>query len=125
MPESSAIAAMPVASAAVRALTSALAAKVSPVSAGNTTSSGSARTCQPGSRPLNSRTLCSLRVDKTSSGMELTGQFAADGCSLRDTQFCNALRGELKQLVERSLRERRAFGRCLNFDEPVVTGHHD
>ena len=59
----------PVAACAARALPSAFSAKVSPVSGGSSTSSGSGSSSMPGSASRSSRSLCSLRVARTSAGI--------------------------------------------------------
>src|SRR5690349_5409326 len=64
IPESSAITTSPVASRAARALISALASKLSPVSGGRTTSSGSGRRSTPGNNSAISFTLWGLRVER-------------------------------------------------------------
>ena len=129
MPESSANAGRPVASAAARALISALSANVSPVSGGSSTLVGqrhdacAARRIRP-----NSLSLCALRVASTSSigcSARVDAGQAADGLGLRLAELLDAGLGEREQVVERGARERRALGRRLHLDEAAVAGHDD
>ena len=127
MPESSATAGMPVAAAAARALPSAFSANVSPVSGGSSTSSGSGTSSCGASRICrSSRSLCSLRVARTSLtlGAE-SGASPAPPPGLGGSRSCSMpAGGQRQQLVERRARERRALGRGLDLDEAAVAGHH-
>ena len=139
MPESSAIAAVPVGGAAARALPSAFPAKVSASSGGSSTSAGSARSAiEPGPPDASSRSnsirLCSLWVAQLAArpGHTLTRPAPAQGgwClldhrGLDRTQPLDAVGGECQQLVEMGPRQGRALGRGLNLHQPAVAGHHD
>src|SRR5436190_15419631 len=118
MPESSPIAASPVAAWAVRAFSSAIAAKDSPSSGGSSTPSGSGRRSKPGSSSRISRSLCLLAVAKINGGLPPGDAFL----DLAQPRYPHL--GEPQQLVERCARERRALGGRLNLDEPTLTGHH-
>ena len=71
----------------------------------------------------NSRTLCALRVARTS--------LTAAGAAMRRAPATRAqlarcpLRGEREQLVEVRARQRRALGGRLDLDEPALAGHDD
>src|SRR5215213_8166956 len=105
MPESSAIAARPVASAAARALISAFAAYVSPSSGGLGMPSGSGSSCTDGRSRSNSRSLWALRV---ASSSRMAGA-SADGGGLELAQLVDAVLCQDEQLVQVRARERRAF----------------
>src|SRR4051812_12281941 len=125
MPESSAIATCPVAAAAARALISAFSSKVVPVSGGSTTSSGSGSTRCGASSGSNSRSLCALRVERTSSTvLGRSGDRGAECCLLGLAQPLDPGGAEGEQVVERGARERRALGGGLDLHEAAVAGHH-
>src|SRR3954464_399850 len=119
IPESSAIVTSPVASREARALISALASKVSPVSGGSATSSGSGRRSTPGSSSAISPTLCWLRVaritDAPPSGTDPL---------LHLPQAADPELGQAQQLVERGAGERRPLRRRLHLDQTALAGHH-
>src|SRR4051794_23001301 len=116
MPESSASAARPVAAAAARALISALAAKVSPVSGGSSTSGGSgSRPIVPPSIRSSSRSLWSLRVASTRRT-----ELPRDRGGLGGAQTLDADLGEREQLVEMGARQRRALRGRLHLHEAAV-----
>src|SRR3954452_15770984 len=119
IPESSAIVTSPVATWAARALISALASKLSPVSGGSSTSSGSGLRSTPGSSAAISRTLCSLRVAR------ITAAPPSRTCPLLHLpQAADPELGQPQQLVERGAGERRPLRRRLHLDQAAVAGHH-
>src|SRR5881394_498573 len=117
IPESSAIVASPVASWTARALSSAIAAKLSPSSGGSSTPSGRPSNSTPGSSSRISRSLCLLPVAKikgSSAGYPL----------LHLAQPGDAHLGEAEQLVKRGTGEWRLLRRRLHLDQTAVAGHH-
>ena len=122
IPESSAIAGAPVASAAARALISAFSSNVSPVSGGSSTASGSGSSGASGSSRWNSRSLWALRVARTSRAMPCGYPVALAWTARRPSM--PAL-GQGEELVEVRARERRALGGRLDLDEAAFAGHDD
>src|SRR4051794_40728590 len=123
MPESSAIDGRLVAAAAARALISAFASNVSPVSGGSSISSGSGSSSTSGSRRWNSRGLWALRVASTTAAAMARSFLPAGGLGLHLAQPLDPVRGEREQLVEVGAAERRALGGGLDLDEAAVAGH--
>src|SRR3954452_16282802 len=127
MPESSAKAGLPVASAATRAFTAAFSAKVSPVSGGSSTSSGSGITRCGAISGANSRSLWGLRVARTSSTAASASARRAgrERGLLRLAELLDPGGCKREQVVEGGARQRRALGRGLDLDETPVAGHDD
>src|SRR4051794_24695423 len=125
IPESSAIVTSPVAPWAARALISALASKLSPLSGGSTTSSGSCRRSMPGSNSDISASLCRLRVARITppAPPSLCSASRSDPL-LHLPQATDAHLGQSEKLVQRGARERRPLRRRLHLDEAAVAGHH-
>src|SRR3954464_11871654 len=119
IPESSAIVTSPVAAWAARALISALASKLSPVSGGSTTSSGSGRRSTPGSNSDISASLCWLRVARIKAASRSRSR-----ALLHLPQAADPELGQAQQLIQRGARERRPLRRRLHLDEAAVAGHH-
>src|SRR4051795_2264687 len=127
IPESSAMFTGPVAWWAARALISALASKLSPVSGGSSTSSGSGRRSTPGSSSAISFTLWGLRVERITRPAPAPPSLRAasrSGPLLHLPQAADPLLGQTQQLVERGARERGALRRRLHLDQTAVAGHH-
>src|SRR3954454_22153174 len=119
IPESSATTTSPVAAWAARALISALASKLSPVSGGSSTSVGSSCRSTPGSSSDISATLCLLRVAR----IKTVSRSRSDPL-LHLPQAADPELGQAQQLIERSARERRPLRRRLHLDQAAVAGHH-
>src|SRR6188768_183749 len=119
IPESSAIVTSPVAAWAARALISALASKLSPVSGGSCTSSGSGCRSTPGSSSAISPTLCGLRVARIKAAPP-----SGSDPLLHLPQAADSLLGQAQQLVQRGAGERRPLRRRLHLDQAAVAGHH-
>ena len=119
MPESSANAARPVACAAARALIRALAAYVSPVSSGLSSSVGQRVELDAGQQPFELAQLVVVaRGEQEPHGSAQRG-------FLRGAQAFDAGLREREQLVEVGARERRALRRGLDLDQPALAGHDD
>src|SRR3954452_17889240 len=127
MPESSAKAGLPVASAATRAFTEAFSANVAPVSGGSSTWSGSGITRCGASSGANSRSLWGLRVARTSSiaASASARRAGRERGLLRLAQLLDPGGREREQVVEGGARKRRALGGGLHLDETAVAGHDD
>src|ERR1700733_3238336 len=123
-PESSATAALPLADAAWRALSRALAMKLLPVSRGD----GSLRSARlansngnPASRVRNSRSLPGFAVATMSRrGIPLSSA----GLELGEMQLCNALRRKVQELIELMTAKGMAFRGALDLDERASAIHH-
>src|SRR5947199_5636590 len=125
IPESSAIVTSLVAAWAARALISALASKLLPVSGGSTTSSGSGRRSTPGNNSDISATLCWLRVARiTPPAPPLLRSASRSYPLLHLPQATDAHLGQAQKLVKRGARERGPLRRRLHLDEAAVAGHH-
>src|SRR4051812_18374183 len=125
IPESSAIVASPVAAWAARALISALASKLSPVSGGSSTSAGSGWRCTPGSSSDISASLCWLRVARITppAPPSLRSTSRSDPL-LHLPQATDAHLGQSEKLVKGGARERGPLRRRLHLDQAAVAGHH-
>src|SRR3954468_13169326 len=125
IPESSAIVASPVAAWAARALISALASKLSPVSGGSSTSAGSGWRCTPGSSSDISARLCWLRVARITppAPPSLRSTSRSDPL-LHLPQATDAHLGQSEKLVKGGARERGPLRRRLHLDQAAVAGHH-
>src|SRR5580658_4167158 len=119
-PESSAIAAAPLAAAAWRALSKAFAANVVPVSSGAVTPSApcaTGATAKSASSAWNSRSFPGLAV-------AITRLLSAAGALLCFMQPRNALRGEVQQSIELMAAKRVPLGGTLYLDEGAARVHH-
>src|SRR6185312_4067432 len=126
MPESSASAGSLAPSAAARALSSALASKLMPVSSGSgrlsalalTTSTPNGATSSSISRSL--PLLCVAITNRRPRSL-----FKAERLALKAMQLTRAFARQRQQFGEQLLGERRLFRRRLNFDDAARRGQHE
>src|SRR5579864_6364663 len=130
-PESSASAGNPLASAAARAFSAALASKLSPISSGSGRPSAPAATTPIANGASNaaiSTTLPWLWLAMTSRLASKRGGISsaeAERRTLPPGQFGNAGARQKQHLGEQRLVERGALGRRLNLDDPAPAGQHE
>src|SRR5580692_6688308 len=124
-PESSATAAQPLKAAAWRALSMALARKLSPVSSGEGNFRSARLASSNGkssSRARNSLSLPKLALATTS---RWETRLSGAGLELGGMQQRDALRRKVQQLVELVTAKGVPLGGALNFDERAAAVHHD